>query len=339
MNKRCVLFALALVCATGVNAQKQKVQRLETLYEEGRYERVLSRGADFLSTYPREPQIHAWMARANGALAERASSRARERNFQASLVNWQRAYRYGGEETVNENLQFTLWMQYNLREEALMAYYAEKKHNARYYTQYLAEHFGDTLYIATPLLGWQPTSPLTFIAEAALQPVDPINRPDWAKDPQNPVTLPQYIISRDSLVAEAKRHLGTRYQWGGTAPNTGFDCSGFVLHTFRSQGYDFLHGTAYVKELGWEKNFVQAEDGDLVFFGEPNTHMNATVSHMGILLTDEEGERLVIHSTSRGVTIDPLGEDDYWTDRILFFRDVIDLNRTEALEVMTRTVE
>ncbi|HAA10958.1 MAG TPA: hypothetical protein DCE41_04355, partial [Cytophagales bacterium] len=67
MNKRSVLFALAMVCATGAYAQKQKIHRLEKLYEQGRYERILTRGADFLKVYPHEPQLHAWMARAIGA--------------------------------------------------------------------------------------------------------------------------------------------------------------------------------------------------------------------------------------------------------------------------------
>ena len=36
-----------------------------------------------------------------------------------------------------------------------------------------------------------------------------------------------------SIVSEASKYMGIPYRWGGTSPQTGFDCSGFVQFIFR----------------------------------------------------------------------------------------------------------
>jgi cell wall-associated NlpC family hydrolase len=40
------------------------------------------------------------------------------------------------------------------------------------------------------------------------------------------------------LLSTAERYLGTRYRYGGTTPNAGFDCSGFVQYVFSRNGVD-----------------------------------------------------------------------------------------------------
>ena len=49
------------------------------------------------------------------------------------------------------------------------------------------------------------------------------------------------FFSTNNLIKEAQRFLGLRYIWGGTSAY-GFDCSGFVLRIYQSQGISNLPG-------------------------------------------------------------------------------------------------
>ena len=41
-----------------------------------------------------------------------------------------------------------------------------------------------------------------------------------------------------SIVKYAEKFLGTPYTWGGTSPDTGFDCSGFTQYVYSNFGID-----------------------------------------------------------------------------------------------------
>lgn len=64
---------------------------------------------------------------------------------------------------------------------------------------------------------------------------------------------------------------GIMYHYGGTSPETGFDCSGFTQYVFRQVGIS-LPRTAEE-----QRQFVtpvsNPQPGDLVFFGSPAYHM------------------------------------------------------------------
>ena len=55
--------------------------------------------------------------------------------------------------------------------------------------------------------------------------------------------IPAEILEADAdfaaLMAEAEKYIGYPYVWGGSSPETSFDCSGFVCWVFRASGvYD-----------------------------------------------------------------------------------------------------
>jgi peptidoglycan DL-endopeptidase CwlO len=67
-------------------------------------------------------------------------------------------------------------------------------------------------------------------------------------------------------VGIAERYLGVRYLWGGTNPDTGFDCSGFVRYVYEQLGVYLPHYAATQYATTTHVDPAQLEPGDLVFF-------------------------------------------------------------------------
>lgn len=94
------------------------------------------------------------------------------------------------------------------------------------------------------------------------------------------------------LFAEAEKYLGYPYVWGGSTPETSFDCSGFVCWSYTNSGvYNLPRTTAQgiynqCKKISSE----EARAGDLIFFG--NTYSSyEPVTHIGIYA----GENKMLH--------------------------------------------
>ena len=99
-----------------------------------------------------------------------------------------------------------------------------------------------------------------------------------------------------------------RARWGGTSPDTGFDCSGFVQYVFRQAvGFTLPRSSFDQIHLGASVARDELQPGDLVFF---NT-MRATASHVGIYI----GENRFIHAPSRGKNVEIGNFDSYWKAR------------------------
>jgi cell wall-associated NlpC family hydrolase len=108
---------------------------------------------------------------------------------------------------------------------------------------------------------------------------------------------------------EAMDLLGIRYRRGGTSPETGFDCSGFVRYVFsESLGLSLPHSAAAISQDGERVDKQELQPGDLVFF---NT-MRRAFSHVGIYL----GNNMFVHAPRSGgrVRIEDMG-DRYWSRR------------------------
>jgi cell wall-associated NlpC family hydrolase len=61
--------------------------------------------------------------------------------------------------------------------------------------------------------------------------------------------------------------LGIRYRWGGSKPESGFDCSGFVGHVFHEGlGLDLPRSARELSRTGEPVAKDELQPGDLVFF-------------------------------------------------------------------------
>lgn len=140
----------------------------------------------------------------------------------------------------------------------------------------------------------------------------------WAAQPVVPIVVknppPVSFVDRASATMQdaldqAVAMLGIPYRRGGSSPEAGFDCSGFVTHVFREGLGLILPRTS--KELSKTGEAVeedQLQPGDLVFF---NT-MRRAFSHVGIYL----GNNQFVHAPRAGgrIRIEDL-RDNYWKNR------------------------
>ncbi|MEO6986052.1 MAG: C40 family peptidase [Paralcaligenes sp.] len=116
--------------------------------------------------------------------------------------------------------------------------------------------------------------------------------------------------NRHIIINDAKRNdvaltamglIGTRYRYGGSSPNTGFDCSGFIQYVFENVADAQLpHNTAEIARISRPVSRSGLSVGDFVFF---NT-LNSSYSHMGIYIGD--GQFVNAPSTGGHVRIDAL---------------------------------
>jgi cell wall-associated NlpC family hydrolase len=105
-----------------------------------------------------------------------------------------------------------------------------------------------------------------------------------ARDPRPFAALSNTAMSmRDSMVFLARAQIGTRYRFGGTTPNGGFDCSGFVRYVLAALHVSVPRTAAQQASVGEKvaKDTTRLRPGDLLTFGRGNR-----VTHIGIYVGD-----------------------------------------------------
>ena len=88
-----------------------------------------------------------------------------------------------------------------------------------------------------------------------------------------------------AMLEEADKYLGTPYVWGGSSPETGFDCSGYVCWVLNQSGWDVGRTTANgLWQQSAKVSEHEAKPGDLVFF--EGTYDTPGASHVGLYVGD-----------------------------------------------------
>lgn len=104
---------------------------------------------------------------------------------------------------------------------------------------------------------------------------------------------PSYMTDEtfSTLITEAEKYLNYPYVWGGSNPDTSFDCSGFVSYVLTNSG---LVNTGRLGAQGLYNvctpvSRANAQPGDLIFF--VGTYDTPGVSHVGIYV----GDNVMLH--------------------------------------------
>ena len=124
--------------------------------------------------------------------------------------------------------------------------------------------------------------------------------------------IPQETLDADPVFAklmdEATKYIGYPYVWGGSDPETSFDCSGFICYVFTASGIRNTGrlGAKGIRSLCRDVTSEQVRPGDIVFFDGTMGEGVEGVTHCGIYV----GNNMMIHCGS------PIGyanlNDAYW---------------------------
>jgi cell wall-associated NlpC family hydrolase len=125
----------------------------------------------------------------------------------------------------------------------------------------------------------------------------------------------------ENLLSFSKQFLGTPYRYSGTSAS-GFDCSGFVGHLFKSKGVDLPRNSSAMAKVGEAVEKTDLQPGDLVFF--KGRGRRSGVGHVGMVVqANDSGVYMVHSSTSRGVVVEDFTKSPYFRNRFIKAKRVV----------------
>ncbi len=110
-------------------------------------------------------------------------------------------------------------------------------------------------------------------------------------------------VSGTDVVSDATQYLGVPYKWGGTNPQTGLDCSGFVQRAYGDLGISLPRTAAQQAQMGTPvDSLADAQPGDLIAFGQPVDHIAIYVGNGNMIEAPHTGDVVKIAPVSGSVT-------------------------------------
>lgn len=166
----------------------------------------------------------------------------------------------------------------------------------------------------------QPTSTQPTTSETTISTTETADKPKERTTTDEP--SPEWTDAklRTEIVAYSKQLIGSKYKYGGTAPN-GFDCSGFTGHVMKEFDIPLDRTSSSQAKQGKKISLKDAKPGDLVFFSR-----SGKIFHVAIIASNKKGKTEIVHSTSsKGVIVNDLKSSSYWLPKLHSVRDVTSL--------------
>ncbi len=127
----------------------------------------------------------------------------------------------------------------------------------------------------------------------------PAGAPPPAPSPTSLPSPPPPSSRAQVAIQAAESQIGVPYQYGGSSPQTGFDCSGLMMWAWAQAGVSLPHSSAMQYAVLSHVDRSQLQPGDLLFFYSP-------IHHVGMYL----GGGRMIHSPHTGSYVEIV--DVYW---------------------------
>jgi cell wall-associated NlpC family hydrolase len=126
--------------------------------------------------------------------------------------------------------------------------------------------------------------------------------PGWLA-PAAPSATQLVAQEQAGVVRFARKLLGVPYSFGGTSPDSGFDCSGFTRFVYAHFGVDLPHYSVAQFEVGRRIARSSLQPGDLVFFDG--------LGHVGLYI----GGGRFIHAPHSGTSVSVDSLDGWYASR------------------------
>ena len=127
---------------------------------------------------------------------------------------------------------------------------------------------------------------------------------------------------RKKIEIESKSYIGIPYVWGGSTPEEGFDCSGFVRWVYKKSLNKLIPRTTLEHSREFKNiikyNIDNSNKGDLIYF---KTIPNREISHVGIYL--DQGKFIHAPNEREKVRIDEL--KGYWLENYVGYASASNL--------------
>lgn len=161
-------------------------------------------------------------------------------------------------------------------------------------------------------VGWEDATRTVLITTKPAAP-----KPEEPPREEPPTVSRGGTTTRAAAVAlaTAQKLVGLPYAWGGTSPDTGFDCSGLVWYVGQRVGTELPRTAQEMFETGMKVTRDQLQAGDLVFF----TTYAPGATHVGVY--DGNGSFVHAQSAETGVKVTLLS-NPWWAERYLGARRV-----------------
>ena len=129
-------------------------------------------------------------------------------------------------------------------------------------------------------------------------------------------------LFRKKIEIESKSYIGIPYVWGGSTPEEGFDCSGFVRWVYKKSLNKLIPRTTLEHSREFKNiikyNIDNSNKGDLIYF---KTIPNREISHVGIYL--DQGKFIHAPNEREKVRIDEL--KGYWLENYVGYASASNL--------------
>ncbi|AHM74164.1 C40 family peptidase [Yersinia hibernica] len=136
----------------------------------------------------------------------------------------------------------------------------------------------------------------------------------------SPAHKKRYQHAKQTAMSKLMKQVGKPYRWGGSSPNTGFDCSGLIYYAYKDVIRIKMPRTAnemyHLRDAAPVKR-AELESGDLVFFNIAN---RGVADHVGVYLGN--GKFIQSPRTGEEIRISMM-DNDYWQDHYVGARRVV----------------
>lgn len=133
---------------------------------------------------------------------------------------------------------------------------------------------------------------------------------------------PPISIDRRAFIEQSKKYIGVRYKWGGTSPQSGFDCSGFVMNVFKDFGINSPRVSRDIALYGREVPLERAQIGDLIFFTGRN-HASGVIGHIGIIVKTSPKIEFIHSATKNNIGVIISDFTGYYRDHFVKVMSVL----------------